>query len=70
MFSSGSISLASNVSGYAYAYGVRYNSSDAKARYGNLTPEGQTATLEVIRQILADNVTLTETNAAVVPVSA
>ena len=60
-----------NQSFVAYAYGVRANSDKARAMFGNITvPTAEMiAQLVVNRTLLADDVTLTETVAAISSVS-
>lgn len=63
-FVTDAISFASNATGYAYAYGIRFNNDNARALYNDVRSQGENAILDVVRRSNQNDVSVSETVAA------
>lgn len=53
--------IGSSLSGFVLAYGIRYNTEEAKAAYGNLQALDPAAFIQIVRNSPSGSVTLTQT---------
>lgn len=65
-FSSGAINMSSSLKGFAYAYGVRLNTENARVRFSDIEAEEADAVVAVMRSLTENDYTLSETVAAAV----
>ena len=61
--------VPASAQGYVLAYGMRFNNDDARAKYGSAQFVGADVNVLVIRQLLENNVTFTETKSTEIPAS-
>lgn len=66
LFPSGNFTFASSLTGVIYAYGIRFNTDAARARYASLLSEDSLGYLNVIRNASEADYSLTETVAAAI----
>lgn len=68
VFPSGDFDFYSTLSGYMYAYGIRFNNESARAKYMSLLAENENAVVEVIKTANVNDYSLSETGSAEISV--
>lgn len=68
-FATEKLSFAGNATGYAYAYGIRFNSEAARALYNDIKSQDASAVLDVIRLAVPGDFSLTDTVSAAIAVA-